>query len=59
MRSFQWYGPRFGHGSYRGDSPVNENGVCYTEVVQWGRTSVHTEVYLNHTEVVCNVLAAD
>jgi len=25
-------------------SPVHENGVCYTEVLQWARTSVYTEV---------------
>jgi len=32
-------------------SPVHENGVFYTEVVQWGTTSVHTEVERKYTEV--------
>ena len=31
-------------------SPVHESGVFYTEVVQWGTTSVHTEVEQKYTE---------
>jgi len=37
--------------SYVWQSPVHENGVLYTEVVQWGTTSVHTEVERKYTEV--------
>jgi hypothetical protein len=32
-------------------SPVHENGGFYTEVVQWGTTSVHTKVERKYTEV--------
>jgi hypothetical protein len=30
---------------------VHENGDFYTEVVQWGTTSVHTEVERKYTQV--------
>jgi len=36
------------------ESPVHENGVCYTDVVQWGLTSVHIKVERKNKKVcVC------
>ena len=32
-------------------SPVHENGIFYTEAVQCGTTSVHTEVERKYSEV--------
>jgi len=34
-------------------SPVHENGVRHTEVLQWGRTSVIPKCYVIYTEVLC------